>query len=270
MTLYKNPPIIALLTDFGLQDHFVGVMKAVIAKICPNAQMIDISHDVAPQSLINGAFLLQVSRPYFPTGTIFLCVIDPGVGTERRAVIIRANSSWFVGPDNGILFPEWDNREPSAEDTVVNLDNPNFWQPAISHTFHGRDIFAPIAAHLAAGVGAQDMGATTSGLTSMSLPKPKSIDEHATQLEILHIDRFGNLVTNLPSEELPKSLKHPTFLVGDSTAVGVQANFVSNDDLIAIAGSSGYIELAVPQGSAANKCAAEIGSTVLLTIGQSP
>ena len=265
----KAPPIIALLTDFGTRDHFVGVMKGVIAGICPQARIIDISHDIEPQNVAQGAFVLHVSRRYFPDETVFVCVVDPGVGTERRPVAVRAGGSWFAGPDNGLLYPEWESRTPRVDDAIVELDNPDFWLEDVSGTFHGRDIFAPVAAHLALGVAATEMGAYVTDLVGLSIAKPKPLDDGSTQLVVLHVDRFGNLVTNMRSDALPHQRSSVTFSIGGVEAAGVQANFASSEKLIAVAGSSGYIELAVPGGSAAEALDSGLGATVIMRLGDS-
>ncbi len=267
MNTRKAPPVIALLTDFGTRDHFVGVMKGVIAGICPRARIIDLSHDIEPQNVAQGAFVLHVSRRYFPSETVFVCVVDPGVGTERRPVAVRAGGSWFVGPDNGLLYPEWESRTPLTDDAIVELDNPEFWQEDVSGTFHGRDIFAPVAAHLASGVAATQMGAYVTDLVGLSIAKPKALDDETTQLEVLHVDRFGNLVTNMRSDALPDQSDRVVFSIGGVKSVGVQTNFASSEALIAVAGSSGYIELAAPGGSAAEDLDAGLGATVIMRFG---
>ena len=265
----KAPPVIALLTDFGTRDHFAGVMKGVIAGICPRARIIDISHDVEPQNVAHGAFLLHVSRRYFPNETIFVCVVDPGVGTERRPVAVRAGGSWFVGPDNGLLYPEWESRTPRTDDAIVELDNPDFWLDEVSGTFHGRDIFAPVAAHLALGVAATKLGVIIANLVELSIAKPKPLDDGTTELEVVHVDRFGNLVTNMRSDALPDGKDSVAFSIGRVEAVGVQANFASSEELIAVAGSSGYIELAAPGGSVAEALDAGLGATVIMRLRDS-
>ena len=269
MNAPKVPPIIALLTDFGTRDHFVGVMKGVIAGICPRARIIDLSHDIEPQNVAQGAFVLHASRRYFPDGTVFVCVVDPGVGTERRPVAVRAGGSWFVGPDNGFLYPEWENRKPRADDAIVELNNPDFWLEEVSGTFHGRDIFAPVAAHLALGVAATEIGVYVTDLVGLSIAKPKPLDDRSTQLEVLHVDRFGNLVTNMRSDALPVQKDSVVFSIGGVEAAGVHTNFASTKKLIAIAGSSGYIELAVPGGSAAEDLDSGLGATVIMRLGDS-
>ena len=270
MNLLDSRPVIALLTDFGTRDHFVGVMKGVIAGICAHARILDVSHDVEPQNVAHGAFLLHVSRRYFPDETIFVCVVDPGVGTERRPVAVRASGSWFVGPDNGILYPEWESRTRRADDAIIELDNPDFWLDDVSGTFHGRDIFAPVAAHLASGAAASGMGARIADMVSLSIARPEPLDDRTTRLAVVHVDRFGNLVTNMRSDELPDQPGSVTFSIGRAETAGVQTNFSSNEKLIAIAGSSGYVELAAPGGSAAEALDVELGATVIMSLGDSP
>jgi S-adenosylmethionine hydrolase len=186
------------------------------------------------------------------------------VGTERRPVAVRANRSWFVGPDNGIFYPEWESRIPAPDDAIIDLDDPGFWLDDVSDTFHGRDIFAPVAAHMAAGVAVQDMGTATRHLVQLSIPRPEPLDDGTTRLQVLHVDHFGNLVTNMRFEELSHREALVTFSIGDATAIGVRTNFTPNEDLIAVAGSSGYVELAAPGGSAADNLAVELGATVIM------
>lgn len=269
MNSSKARPVVALLTDFGTRDHFVGVVKGVIAGICPPARIVDISHDIEPQNVAQGAFVLHASRRYFPEETIFVCVVDPGVGTERRPVAVRAGGSWFVGPDNGLLYPEWESRAPRTDDAIVELDNPDFWLEDVSDTFHGRDIFAPVAAHLASGVAATEMGAYVADLVGLSIAKPKPLDDGTTQLEVLHVDRFGNLMTNMRSDALPDQKDSVVFSIGGVEAAGVRTNFASSEELIAVAGSSGYIELAAPGGSAAEDLDSGLGATVIMRLGDS-
>ena len=245
-------------------------MKGVIAGICPRAQIIDVSHEVEPQNVAHGAFLLSVSRRYFPDETVFVCVVDPGVGTERRPVALRAGGSWLVGPDNGILYPEWEGRTPRADDAIIELDNPDFWLDDVSGTFHGRDIFAPVAAHLASGAAASDVGVPAGDLVQLSIARPEPLNDRTTRLEVLHVDRFGNLLTNMRSDELPDQAGRVTFSISGVEAAGVQTSFSSDEKLIAVAGSSGYIELAAPGGSAAEALDAGLGATVIMSLGDGP
>ena len=260
-------PTVALLTDFGTDDHFVGMMKAVVANICPEARIIDVSHAVQPQNIAHGAFLLRISSEYFPRGTVFVCVVDPGVGTDRRAVALHADARWYVGPDNGILYPTWASRSPTAADAVLSLENPRYWLDEVSNTFHGRDIFAPVAAHLASGADPSDMGRPIQDLTRLELSQPETLDDGSLKLSVMHIDRFGNLLTNLPVSHPGLDARKVKFSIGDTVVAGLKTNFQSSDGLIAVAGSSGYVEFAAPGGSAADLVGADIGATAIMRSG---
>src|SRR6266699_6658154 len=189
-------PIIALMTDFGLADGDVGVMKGVIAGICPDVHIIDITHDVDPQNIASGAWILASAYRFFPKNTVFVCVVDPGVGSSRRAIAVHAGDWFFVGPDNG-LFRYILQEQPVH--AVHLLSNPAYHLSYVSSTFHGRDIFAPVGAHLAQGISISEMGTMLdpSTLQRINIEPParhgKNIDAR-----IIHIDNFGNLITNVP------------------------------------------------------------------------
>ena len=192
-------PIITLLSDFGLEDTYVASMKGVILGICPEARLVDVSHLVPPQDVCTGAFLLASVYKDFPPETIHLAVVDPEVGTDRRGLVIKADRHLFVGPDNGLF--SWILREAAAWE-AYSLERPDFWRPRSSKTFHGRDIFAPVAAHLGRGTPAQAFGPPC-------IPRPAAwTDPIETEHEILgmiiHIDHFGNAVTNITAEALDR------------------------------------------------------------------
>ncbi len=243
-------PVIALLTDFGLQDTYVGVMKGVILGIAPDVRVVDLTHGIPPQDVRAAAYNLFVSYRYFPAGTLFCCVVDPGVGSERRAVAVRAGAYTFVAPDNGLLTPVLE-REP-VEMAVV-LENAAYHLPNVSATFHGRDIFAPVAAHLAQGVTLETLGppVTPEELVRLSWPQPRRTPD-GWEASIVYADRFGNLITNLPGEWLDPPLVQWQVEVGPVTIAGVRRTFadVGLGEPVAYVGSSGYLELAVRQGDA--------------------
>jgi S-adenosyl-L-methionine hydrolase (adenosine-forming) len=256
-------PIITLLTDFGLEDTYVASMKGVILDICPDARLVDISHLVPPQDVRSGAFLLVSCYRDFPAGTIHLAVIDPGVGTDRRGLVIRADDCFFVGPDNGLL--SWVLREASGWE-AFSLERPAYWRATISETFHGRDIFAPTAAHLAMGVPAEALGPPCiPQMASWANPVHKKEELVG---EIIHIDHFGNAVTNVNRAVLER------FVSGSQAAVRIGGLSISpivdtygnqeTGTLIALIGSSNFLEIAVNQGNAAKNCGFRRGDLVCI------
>jgi S-adenosyl-L-methionine hydrolase (adenosine-forming) len=191
--------IITLLTDFGSQDYFVGAMKGVILSIAPHAQIVDITHEVPPQDIHAAAFNLLAAYASFPAGTIHVAVVDPGVGSQRRPLVIECAGQFFVGPDNGIF--SWI-CEREAKSRGIHLQNESFFHHPVSATFHGRDVFAPVAAALSRGVAAKDLGEPMSDYVALqSLALEWRADGQA-EARIIHIDRFGNCVTNLTREHL--------------------------------------------------------------------
>jgi S-adenosylmethionine hydrolase len=186
--------IITITTDFGTRDGYVAAMKGVMLDICPDAGLVDVSNEVEPQDVMGSAFILRKTVDYFPAGTVHLAVVDPGVGTERRPLAVSCGGMYFVGPDNGLFSLVLADREPER---IVELDNPEFWAtPRPSSTFHGRDVFAPAAAHLAAGRSIESLGTTVDSMTSMHWALPIS-DEQGIQGWVVHVDRFGNCITNI-------------------------------------------------------------------------
>ncbi len=243
-------PVIALLTDFGLQDTYVGVMKGVILGIAPHVQVIDLTHEIPPQDVRAGAYNLLVSYRYFPAGSLFCCVVDPGVGSERRAVAVRAGAYTFVAPDNGLLTPVL---ETEPVEMAVVMENTAYHLPNVSATFHGRDIFAPVTAHLARGVPPEALGPPLAPeeLVRLPWPQPRRIPD-GWEASIVHADRFGNLITNLPGEWLDPPLNQWQVEVGPVIVAGLSRTFadVGVGEPVAYVGSSGYLELAVRQGNA--------------------
>lgn len=186
--------IITITTDFGTKDGYVAAMKGVMLGICPDARFVDISHEVEPQDVMGGAFVLRNVADHFPEGTVHLAVVDPGVGTERRPIAVSVDGHRFVGPDNGLFSLVLAGRQPES---IVSLSNPEIWtRPDPSSTFHGRDVFAPAAAHLAAGRPMAELGEPVESLTSMHWALPIS-DDQGIQGWVVHVDRFGNCITNI-------------------------------------------------------------------------
>ncbi len=200
----SQPGMVTLLTDFGLQDVYVGVIKGVIAQINPELQVIDLTHHIPPQNIAAGRFCLMDAAPYFPAGTVHLAVVDPGVGTSRRAIALQLPQGYFVGPDNGLFSGviRLADTEPDAEIIAVELTNSNYWRsPQPSATFHGRDIFAPVAAHLACGIPLEDFGNLINPETLVELNLPDcTVTEGKIDGYIQYIDQFGNLITNIPAK----------------------------------------------------------------------
>jgi S-adenosylmethionine hydrolase len=242
-------PIITLLTDFGLKDTYVASMKGVVLGICPQARLVDISHLVPPQDVRAGAFLLASACRDFPAGTIHLAVIDPGVGTERRGLAIRSDECFFVGPDNGLF--SWVLQEAS-EWEAFSLERPAYWRTTVSKTFHGRDIFAPTAAHLAMGLPIEDLGPPCQPQMASWAKTVKTGEELLG--EIIHIDHFGNAVTNVHRGlfEGFVSGSGAAVAIGNMTIPSIVDTYGSREPgaLIALIGSSNFLEIAVTQGDA--------------------
>ena len=242
-------PLIALLTDFGLHDHYVGTMKGVALGICPDATLVDISHDVAPQDLLGAALELAASYRYFPARTIFLVVVDPGVGSTRRGIAVEAGDYGFVAPDNGVLSGVLELHPPKR---VVELTETRYARSSISRTFEGRDRFAPAAAWLANGVDLSALGRPVSSLVRLDMP-PVRASGDGVDGEVLRVDRFGNLITNIEDTTLarmsgPLHVQIGAFVI--SPVVSTYAD-VEAGALCALVGSSDRLEIAVNGGSAA-------------------
>jgi S-adenosylmethionine hydrolase len=242
-------PLIALLTDFGLRDHYVGTMKGVMLGICPEASLVDISHDVAPQDVLGAALELAAAYAYFPSSTIFLVVVDPGVGSTRRAVAIEAGGYRFVAPDNGVLSIVL---ERSPISGAVELTASQYSRPTISKTFEGRDRFAPAAAWLASGVPLRALGRTASPLVRLEVPSPRAT-EAGIDGDVLRVDRFGNLITNIDQATLQKLSGAVSVRIGSEVIPRIVATYAEAKagEVCALVGSSDYLEIAVNGGSAA-------------------
>ncbi len=255
--------IITLTTDFGLRDGFVGVMKGVIYGIAPQAKIVDISHTIAPQNIHEGAFTLRRAAPFFPDGTVHVYVVDPGVGTQRRPLAARLGEHYFVGPDNGLLTPlieEAEHNQKLVE--FVDLNNPKYWLPKVSRTFHGRDIFAPVGAYLANGVSLNALGPLIRDPVRIELPRPVKTD-HGWIAHVTVIDVFGNLATDLPASVLDGRTQVVVRL-GGAAVDRITESYGQRQpgDLVALVDSEGYLEIAVVNGSAAQKLDAKVGDPV--------
>jgi hypothetical protein len=195
-------PVITLTTDFGLRDGFVGVMKGVIYGICPHAHIVDISHDVRPQDVREGAYVLARQAFYFPENTVHIAVVDPGVGTARRPLAVKAGGHFYVGPDNGVFTPVYERAGQEGWPVqVVHLNKPEYWLKTISYIFHGRDIFSPVGAHLACGAPLETVGDPIDDPVHLALPRPK-LEGGVWKGEVVHIDHFGNIASNIHREDV--------------------------------------------------------------------
>lgn len=263
-------PIIGLLTDFGLSDGYVGVMKAVALTIAPGAQLIDITHLVAPQDVEGGAWALGMAWRAFPMGSVLLCVVDPGVGSARRAVALEIAERYFVGPDNG-LFTYPLTEVPTAVGHCVTLDDPRYHLPAPSATFHGRDIFAPCAAHLAAGVALEALGSAVDAATLVRLPIALRAVRRGDEVvgRVAHIDHYGNLITNIGPQLARAALARPLarIAVGDWAISARATHFAAGplDEPFFLQDSSGALAIVVRDASAAQRLGARRGDVVTLS-----
>jgi hypothetical protein len=242
----KNP-IIALLTDFGYKDEYVGVLKAVLLKINPNVKIIDICHEIPAQDIIWAGILLKNSYYFFPEGTIFLCVVDPGVGTKRKIIIVKTKNYYFISPDNGLLT-EVLKREKSVK--IVEVKNKKYFLKEISSTFHGRDIMAPVAGYLSKRIKLSNFGEEIKKIKKIYFPKPIKKDKDLIG-EIIHIDNFGNLVTNISKNDL-KNIKITKIKIKNKSIFKINKSYAGTKkgELLAIWGSRNLLEISMNQESA--------------------
>lgn len=258
-------PILTLTTDFGLADHYVGVMKGVILGICPRAQIVDISHQAKPFSVPDGAYLIAQAWRYFPKKTVHVVVVDPGVGTSRRPILLEAAGQYFVAPDNGVLSMIY-----FAEKHKIRLISAErYFRHPVSHTFHGRDVFAPVAAHLAAGIPPSRMGKPIDDYLRPAFGKPTRTGKRTWTGQILRIDRFGNIVTNFHAADFPDLEKRNFSLSIGPVEISLMAHNYTEcgpGELFLIFGSSGYLEVSLNQLSAGSKIGCEAGAPAELMI----
>jgi S-adenosylmethionine hydrolase len=271
-------PLVTLTTDFGTADGYVGTMKGVILGIVPDARLVDLSHEVSPQDVRGAAYVLYASYPFFPSYTVHLVVVDPGVGGARRPIALRTPAGFFVGPDNGV-FSYVMACEPVA--ASVELVDPRYRLPRVSHTFHGRDVFAPAAAHLAAGVPIVDLGSSVAAPVVFPLPRLEIAPDSITG-EVLHVDRFGNAVTSIgrlswhgevlalesvfAEAQVQFSAAEATVTVAGREVAGVRRTYAESapGETLALVGSSGHLEVAVREGSVAAKLGVRLGDQVVV------
>lgn len=289
--------IITLLTDFGHQDAYAGIMKGVIAGINPSANIIDICHNIPPQDIMSGAYLLATSYKYFPKGTIHVAVVDPGVGSQRDIICVKIRDYLFLVPDNGLLSLVVPEEKPKS---IIRVTNTKYFLPSSSNTFHGRDIFAPVAAHLSLGIKPQQLGARINQLNQMDIPTPRYNKKRQLEGQVIYIDRFGNLITNITREHLewhfhnliiPRdSLQHPfkkgglrgiyngedkeklllcktmETIIGKKKITGLSKTYadVHAGEPLVLFGSAGFLEVSVNQGNARKFFKVDSGNKIMV------
>ncbi len=284
-----RPRIITLLTDFGNQDAYVGIMKGVIAGINPFANIVDICHSVPPQDIFSGAYLLYTSYKYFPCKTIHVAVVDPGVGSRRDIVCVETKDYFFLVPDNGLLSFIIQNEKPKS---IFRITNNKYFLPSPSNTFHGRDVFAPVAAHLSLGVKPQQLGIKINQLEQMDIPTPISKKTGQVEGQIIYIDRFGNLITNIKKEYLVKGVgsqklevginQRKTTLkklfslcntietvIGKKKIIGLSKTYtdVKPGEPLVLFGSAGFLEVSINQGNAQRYFRVDRGNKIRVEMG---
>ena len=208
---------------------------------------------------------MDVSVPFLPDNSVTISVVDPGVGTERKPLALRIGKHWFIGPDNGLLSPTW-HRHSSPESAMHVLDQPKYWLQHISNTFHGRDIFAPVAAHIINGINIKHLGSPLFELVDLPTRAPTQLSATSWRLTVEHIDHFGNLITNLPCKDLPPDIGNISLTVGETRINGISSTYAAASKLIALVGSLGFLEIAYPNGSAAALTGLNLGDNIFMSI----
>ena len=263
-------PIVTLTTDFGTNDHFVGAMKGVILEIVPEAAIVDISHAVQAFDVLDGAITISQAYSYFPTGTVHVVVVDPGVGTARRPIIASSDGYHFVAPDNGVLSLMYAKEERVH---VRHITSDHYFRQPVSNTFHARDIFAPCAAYLAKQVDSHKFGEEIEDYTKFAAPKPKAVDGNKMRAVVLKVDRFGNLITNITPQDAPMLFgADPSafkIVVGGKEITDIRSTYAEGapGEVFAILGSMGFIEIAANRGAAAQLTGAGKGAEVSIILG---
>lgn len=262
--------LITLTTDFGLVDGFVGILKGVILSINPEAQCIDITHDVGRQDVVGGAFVLANSVPFFPEAAIHLCVIDPGVGSTRRAIAVQLRETLYVGPDNGVLslaIAEQRSRLPEVQPRAIELNKPFYWLSRISSTFHGRDIFSPCAAHLSRGIPLQELGTAIDNWMTLAPSRPTRRSDGTLLGHVIYIDHYGNIVSDIAEKELaPLGTDEISVEIGGREIRGLAKSYsdVEPEEFTALVGSPWKLEIAQREGNAAEALGVQIGDPILV------
>lgn len=259
--------VITLLTDFGTKNGFTGVLKGVIWTIAPQAQIADITHEITPQNIMEGAITLWRAATFFPSGTIHVAVVDPGVGTSRRPIAARIADQYFVGPDNGLFTPLMEQAEKRRQPVrVYHLNKTQFWLPEVSNTFHGRDIFSPVAAHLAAGTPIDHLGVLIDDPVRLIMPQPVRT-QFGWRGQIVLIDVFGNIATNL-EDKLVKAAEKVTMKIAGRIIEGLVQSYgeSKSGNLVALIDSEGFLEVAEVNGNCAKTLQVTVGDPVELII----
>ncbi len=273
--------IITLTTDFGIRDAYVAAMKGVILSINPRAIIVDVCHSIEPQNIVEAAFIISTAYNYFPTSTIHVVVVDPGVGSQRKAIIMKTRSAFFLAPDNGVLSyivaeasttPVKESPHPTPKLELQKLDpainaiaitDPHFWLQPISPTFHGRDVFASVAAHLSLGTPLSKFGKKVTRIYTFPIPRPYRDSEGNMTGYVLHIDTFGNLITNIKSSDLPSD--QISISINSHHIQGLSLFYAQSKGLTALIGSSGYLEISFVGGNAASVLNARTGDKVTVS-----
>jgi len=260
-------PIVTLTTDFGLNDHFVGTIKGVILGIVPDAELVDICHTVQAFDILDGALALAHAYSYFPSGTVHLVIVDPGVGSARRPIVASSEEYNFVAPDNGVLSLMYAREERLS---VRHITSDHYFLQPLSNTFHGRDIFAPVAAYLAKGVVDEKFGEEITDYVRFNAPKPKAVDEKTLRGVVLRVDRFGNLITNFTPQDIPALFQaEPAafkIVIGKGEVSKIRQNYAEGTpgEVFAIIGSMGYLEISANRGAAAQLLNVGKGAEVMI------
>jgi S-adenosyl-L-methionine hydrolase (adenosine-forming) len=264
-------PVITLTTDFGTNDHFVGAMKGVILDIAPNAQIIDICHSVQAFDVLDGALTISQAYSYFPTRTVHVVVVDPGVGTARRPIIASSDKYHFVAPDNGVLSLVYAREERMH---VRHVTSQHYFLQPISNTFHARDIFSPVAAYLAKEVESQKFGDEVEDYVRFNAPRPKALDQTRLRGVVLKVDRFGNLITNITPQDVPMlfadGAKRFKITVGTREVTEMHNAYAEGapGEVFGVLGSMGFLEIAANRGAAAQLTGAGKGTDVTIILGE--
>jgi hypothetical protein len=263
-------PIVTLTTDFGTNDHFVGAVKGVILDIVPEAAIVDISHAVQAFDVLDGALTISQTYSYFPTGTVHMIVVDPGVGTARRPIIASSDGYHFVAPDNGVLSMIYAKEERIH---VRHVTAEHYFHQPVSNTFHGRDIFAPVAAYLAKMVDSHKFGDEIEDYVRFAAPKPKTAGENRIRAVVLKVDRFGNLISNVTPDDVPALFAGKAafkIVVGNREITELRGNYAEGapGEVFGILGSMGYLEIVANRAAAAQITGAGKGSEVSIILGE--
>jgi len=273
----SSKAIITLTTDFGTDDAYVAAMKGVILEINPEATIVDISHSIDPQNISQGAFVFSTAYSCFPQDTVHLVVVDPGVGSPRRAIILETKNAIFVAPDNGVLsyVIQASVKKRISRPTLMKLPpelrafeitNPKFWRQPVSSTFHGRDIFAPVAAHITLGKPLNELGRPIASVNVIALPRPHTNAAGNLVGHILHIDHFGNLITDITGEALPSGAY--SIEVAGHKIGSLSQSYDQAQELAALIGGSGRLEIALKSGDAARLLGSKVGDELRITSRQ--